>query len=151
MGGWGLANRPRSGVACAAVLIASTAIFLGAIAFAAENEPRVETLLDTGTTVLGQPIAYPTQGAARISAVIVTLAPGQETGRHRHSVPLYAHVLSGQVTIDYDGGGSKTFRAGDTFMEAVGTWHNGRNSGVEPVRILAVYLGAEGVANSERP
>ena len=141
----------RAAVACAAALVASAATFLAAIAFAADNDPHVETLLDTRTTVLGQPIAYPTQGAAQITAAIVTLAPGQETGRHRHPVPLYGQVLSGQVTIDYDGGGSKTFRAGDAFMEAVGTWHNGRNSGDEPVRILAVYLGAEGVANSERP
>lgn len=135
----------------AALLIASAAIALGTFGSAAKSQPEIETLLDTQTTVLGQPIAYPTEGAARITAVIVTLAPGEETGRHRHAVPLYGQVLSGQVTIDYDGHGSKTFRAGDAFMEALGTWHNGRNSGDEPVRILAVFLGAEGVPNTERP
>ena len=149
--GRGLATPSRAGHLCAALLIASAAILLGTLKSAAQNEPDVETLLDTQTTILAQPIAYPTQGAARITAVIVTLAPGEETGRHRHAVPLYGQVLSGQLTIGYDGHGSKTFRAGDAFMEALGTWHNGRNSGDEPVRILAVFLGAEGIANSERP
>ena len=63
-------------------------------------------------------------------------------------------VLSGQVTIDYgDYGahGSKTYKAGEAFMEAVGTWHNGHNSGDETLRILAIFMGAEGVPNVERP
>ena len=36
-------------------------------------------------------------------------------------------------------------------MEAVGTWHNGRNSGEGSLRILAIFMGPEGVANVERP
>ncbi len=89
--------------------------------------------------------------------MIVTLAPGQETGRHRHPVPLYGQVLSGQATTDYgdygDYGerGSKTYKAGEAFMEAVGTWHNGRNNGEGSLRILAIFMGPEGVANVERP
>jgi len=141
----------KAGLVCAGALILGAAAVLGAVKPAAKNQPNVEALLNTQTTVLDQPIAYPTQDAARITAVIVTLAPGEETGRHRHPVPLYGQVLSGQVTIDYDGHGSKTFQAGDAFMEAVGTWHNGRNSGDEPLRILAVFMGAEGIPNSEQP
>jgi quercetin dioxygenase-like cupin family protein len=117
----------------------------------AEEGPRIETLLETHTTNLGQPIEYPAQDAARITAVIVTLAPGEETGRHRHPVPLYGQVLAGQVTIDYGAHGSKTYKAGEAFMEAMNTWHSGRNSGDEALRILAVFLGAEGVANVVRP
>ena len=86
--------------------------------------------------------------------MIVTLAPGQETGRHRHPVPLYGQVLSGQLTVDYGESGelgSKTYTAGDAFMEAMDTWHNGRNSGDEALRILAIYMGAEGVPNTEKP
>ena len=115
------------------------------------DQPKVETLLDTGTTNLGQPIAYPTDGPARITAMIVTLAPGEETGRHRHPVPLYGQVLSGQVTIDYDGHGSKTYRAGEAFIEALNTWHNGRNSGDETLRILAIFIGADGEPNVVHP
>ena len=145
---------PRAGVLCAAILVAGAAIFAGAIKALAADQPVVETLLETQTTNLGQPIEYPVGNAAKITAMIVTLARGEETGRHRHSVPLYGQVLSGQVTIDYgDYGdyGSKTYKAGEAFMEAVGTWHNGHNSGGEILRILAIFMGAEGVPNVERP
>jgi quercetin dioxygenase-like cupin family protein len=133
------------------VLVAGAATFAGAIEALAADQPVVETLLETQTTNLGQPIEYPVGNAAKITAMIVTLAPGVETGRHRHSVPLYGQVLSGQVTIDYGDYGSKTYKAGEAFMEAVGTWHNGHNSGGEILRILAIFMGAEGVPNVERP
>lgn len=142
--------RPR---VLAAALIAA-ALIAGAVrlgAAAADGQPNLETLLDTETTNLGQPIRYPVAGAARITAVIVTLAPGEETGRHRHPVPLYGQVLSGQVTIDYGEQGIRTYRAGEAFMEAIDSWHNGRNSGEETLRILAIFIGAEGHPNVVRP
>ena len=36
----------------------------------------------------------------------------------------------------------------DTFMEAIGVAHNGRNTGSGPARILAVFMGADGVPNT---
>jgi len=153
-----LVIKARAGVLRTAILIVGAAIFVFPIkTLLAEDQPIIETLLDTQTTNLGQPIDYPTGTPAQITAMIVTLAPGQETGRHRHPIPLYGQVLSGQVTIDYgdygDYGelGSKTYKAGEAFMEAVDTWHNGRNNGEETLRILAVFMGAEGVAKVERP
>lgn len=145
----------RAGVLCAAALAVGAAVFALPIkALSQDDKPIVETLLETRTTILGQPLAYPSGGPAEITAVIVTLAPGQETGRHRHPVPLYGQVLSGQLTVDYGESGelgSKTYTAGDAFMEAMDTWHNGRNSGDEALRILAIYMGAEGVPNTEKP
>ncbi len=142
---------PRAGVLWAAILVAGAATFVDAIKALAADQPVIETLLETQTTNLGQPIEYPAGNAAKITAVIVSLAPGEETGRHRHAVPLFGQVLSGQVTIDYGDYGSKTYKAGEAFMEAVGTWHNGHNSGDETLRILAIFMGAEGVPNVERP
>jgi quercetin dioxygenase-like cupin family protein len=146
----------KSGAVCAALLgaallVAVAASLTGAVRALADDQPKVETLLETGTTNLGQPLAYPTEGAPRITAVIVTLEPGEETGRHRHPVPLYGQVLAGEVTIDYGEHGSKTYRAGEAFMESIDTWHNGRNSGDETLRILAVFIGAEGVPNTVLP
>jgi hypothetical protein len=37
------------------------------------------------------------------------------------------------------------YRAGDALMEAIAVAHNGRNTGSGPVRILAVFIGAEGL------
>ena len=111
----------------------------------------VRELLDTTTTNLGQPLHYPQDGAPRITSLIVTLQPGEETGRHRHSVLTYGHVLTGEVEIDYGDKGRKTYSAGDSFIEAVDTWHNGHNSSVEPLSILVVFMGAEDLPNVERP
>ena len=134
-----------------AVLLGAAVLAIAANLAAADDKPKVEALLQTGTTILGQPLAYPSGAPPRITAVIVTLEPGQETGRHRHPVPLYGQVLAGELTIDYDGHATKTYRAGEAFMEAIDTWHNGHNDGSETVRILAVFIGAEGVANTEQP
>ena len=140
----------RTRLLSAASLILIGLISVSAINALAVDQPAVETLLETQTTNIGQAIAYPS-GAAQITAVIVTLAPGGETGRHRHPVPLYGQVLSGELTVDYGEHGNKTYQAGDAFMEAMNTWHNGRNTGDHPLRILAVYMGADGVPNVVRP
>lgn len=116
----------------------------------AEDYQKVVKLLDTQTTILGQPLAYPADAPAQVTALIITMDPGEETGWHRHAVPLFATLLAGEVTVDYGEDGERTYRTGDSFMEAVGSWHNGRNSGTEPARLLAVFMGAAGVPNVER-
>lgn len=110
--------------------------------------PTAEPLLETGVTILNQPLAYPSTAAPQVTSAILTLAPGVETGLHRHDVPLFAHILSGELTVTYEDAGTRVYGAGDTLMEAVGTPHNGRNSGRTPVRILVVFMGAEGAANT---
>lgn len=126
------------------------ALLLAACSTAAPEAPAGPvTLLDKQqTTVLGQPLAYPTATPAQVSSAIITLLPGQETGPHLHEAPLYAYVLSGTVTVEYDGGVVKEFPAGTALMEAQNTRHNGRNLGSDTVRILVVNMGAEGVANT---
>ena len=38
----------------------------------------------------------------------------------------------------------RTYRQGDALMEAMDTAHFGADAGPQPVRILTVYMGAEG-------
>jgi quercetin dioxygenase-like cupin family protein len=104
-------------------------------------------LLSTGTTVVGEDIRYPTTGAARVTASIVTIQPGADTIMHRHPAPLFAYILEGELTVDYGTQGKRVFRKGDAFMEAMDVPHRGMNLGTATVRILAVYLGAEGTQN----
>ena len=108
----------------------------------------VTPLLASGETVIGQPIAYP-DGKAKGTAAIVTIPPGNETGWHVHAVPLFATMLEGELTVDYGAKGTKVYKTGDSLLEAMDWPHNGANKGDAPVRILAVYMGAEGVANAE--
>lgn len=110
---------------------------------AADNAYQdVEPLLATGQTIIGEPIAY-SPGAAKVTAVIVTIQPGEETRLHKHGVPLFAYILSGEATVDYGDKGVKVYPCGTAFMEAMDQWHHGMNHGKEPVRILAVYLGSD--------
>jgi quercetin dioxygenase-like cupin family protein len=108
-----------------------------------------EVLLDAQQlTILDQPIAYPKKGSAQVSSAILRLEPGQETGWHKHKVPLFAYVLEGTISVEYDAGVTKEYTAGTSLMEAQGVWHNGTNKGDVPVRILTVFMGASGVKNS---
>jgi len=101
-------------------------------------------LLSTGTNIIGETIRYPTTGAAHVTAAIVTLAPGAKTIVHKHGVPLFAYILDGELTVDYGARGKRTYRKGQAFMEAMAVAHFGINNGAQPVRILAVYMGAAG-------
>ena len=83
-----------------------------------------------------------------MSSAIVTIPPGAETGWHRHDTPLVVDVIEGVVTVEYDGGIVKEYGPGDTFVEAIGTRHNGRNLGDVDVVIYTVSIGAEGLQNT---
>ena len=105
-------------------------------------------LLKAGTDIVGQPLAYP-EGAPVITAAIVTLPPGRETGWHVHEVPLFVHILEGAITLDYGEKGTKVYAAGDSLMEAMNWPHNGTNKGTVPVSMIAVYMGGGGKADAK--
>jgi quercetin dioxygenase-like cupin family protein len=107
--------------------------------------PVATPLLETGADIAGVPFAYPTGAPALVTAVDVVFPPGARTGWHRHDVPLFNHVLAGELTVTYEGGVERVYRAGDTMVEAVGAAHWGRNDGAVAVRLLSVVIGAEGV------
>src|SRR5262245_16236028 len=145
-------SKPRrrpSASAAAGLLIAgclwwSMAVAETAAPLANKPEPGVRTVLSTGSTVTGQPIRYPSGAPAKITAVEITLQPGQQTGWHTHPVPLFGYILEGELTVDYGPRGQRVFRKGDGLAEAMDEAHNGRNVGREPVKILAVFIGMEG-------
>lgn len=120
----------------------------GGFALGRSSYPPLEILVSSSETILGQPIAYP-PGTPKVTAAIITMEPGQETGLHLHRTPLFAYILSGELTVNYGPEGERVFRQGNALLEAYNSDHNGRNSGTELTRILAVYMGAEGVANTE--
>lgn len=111
---------------------------------------NVPLLSKVSTTILGQPIVYPSSTQAEVSSSVLTMLEGQETGWHAHEAPMMAYILSGSVRVTYDGGIVKTYSAGEAIMEAIGTHHNGVSAGPGPVVILVVNIGADGVANTIR-
>ncbi len=108
--------------------------------------PTVD-LLSTSTTVVGEPLRYPTSGPAKVNVSIVTILPGADTVLHRHPAPLVAYILEGDMEVDYGDKGKRAFRKGDALVEAMDVAHRGMNTGTTPVKILAIYLGVEGTAN----
>lgn len=109
----------------------------------ADGYPAVP-LFSGSKTVMGEDIAYPATGEANVNAMIVTIAPGSKTELHQHGVPVFIHVLEGEVTVDYGDRGRKVFSQGQSFLEEMKVTHAGMNLGSVPVRILAVYMGAAG-------
>lgn len=127
--------------ASTALLIATGAAAAGDLGYPARE------LLVTEADVLGQPVAYPA-GIPRITSAIVTIEPGGEGQLHSHQVPMYAYVLQGAVTVNYGSHGTKVYSEGEALMEAQLVPHKGTNKGTEPVALLVVYMGAEGVPNA---
>jgi len=109
------------------------------------QDVQVKTLLRTSTNSIGQPIQYPHEGTPEVSVLIVEIAPGKQTGWHKHPVPLFGYVLSGQVTVHLANGGKHTFRQGEAMAEAVKVLHNGVNEGTEPTKLLIFVAGEKDV------
>ena len=134
------------------LLIAVAAFGLAAVSAplartTSQDYQRVAKLYSGATTVVGENVSYPVKGAPKISSVIVTMLPGEKTGWHTHGVPLFAYMLEGELQVDYGEKGVRTYRKGDAFLEAMAVPHNGVNKGPAPVRVLAVFMGAEGLKN----
>ena len=108
-------------------------------------------VLQSGTTVGGTAIAYPRTDSAEVTALVLDIAPGGETGRHMHPYPTLVYVLEGAIDVEMDGGVVHTYKAGDSFLEAVNTWHNGKNNGTAPAKVLVVFAGVHGKPNLVRP
>ena len=108
-------------------------------------------ILQSSVTNAGGRIRYPATDSAEVTALRVDIGPGGETGRHMHMYPAFVYVLEGAVEVEIEGGGSHGYKTGDSFVEAVKTWHNGKNRGSFPVKLLVVFAGVRGKPNLVRP
>jgi quercetin dioxygenase-like cupin family protein len=143
--------RLSSSVLAASATLAAL-LSTGALAQADAPATSATTLLETGAAVDGAPFAYPTAGAAQVTAVDVVFPPGSRTGWHQHDVPLFNYVVEGALTVTYADGTERVYSAGQAVMEAVSVAHWGRNDGDVNARLLTVVLGAEGVPyTAQRP
>ena len=111
---------------------------------------RALPILKTDKTVLGVPFFYPKDSPSEISATVITLMPGKETGWHTHHVPLFAYVLEGEITVNYAKIGKRIYKKGDAIMEAIDHAHNGVNTGSTSVQILTVFLSSKTGIKTEK-
>jgi len=123
-------------------LLAGAGLFCAGVIGAAEPLPAVtsQIILKTNRSWDGTPIAYP-QGKAEVTGIIVTLAPGAQTGWHAHPVPSFGMVLEGELEVELQDGRRLTLKAGDGLAEVFERAHNGRNTGSVPMKVLVFYAG----------
>lgn len=128
------------------MVAAIVGIAAAAVAFADDaysKAVRIVPLLKTSVDSLGKPIRYP-EANPEVSMLRVELPPGGATGWHTHPVPGLGYVLEGSLTVEYEGGRSVQLTSGQAFAEAVGVFHQARNLGTVPVKLVAVFLGEVG-------
>ena len=98
--------------------------------------------------ILERPIVYPTQQPAEVSSVIRVLQPAEETGWHKHMVPLHVYILQGEMNVEYDNSVVHTVSKGDAFVGVTDVWHNTTNTSNKPAVVFVVFMGAEGLENT---
>jgi quercetin dioxygenase-like cupin family protein len=117
---------------------------LDAAALDPANGVKVTPLAKETTSWDGKPIVYPA-GTAEMTALLIEIAPGAQTGWHCHLVPNFAYMLEGTLELVLDDGRRKRLNAGDVLSEVVNRSHNGRNVGSTAVKLVVFYAGAAGI------
>ena len=115
------------------------------------GKTRLSPVSKDSTTIAGEPLAYLATPTPEVSSAIMTIPPGTSTSWMTHPVPIYIYVLEGTLTVVFAEGQTRTFGAGEAFLQARTKWHHGRNDGKGTVRFLAVSLGARDVPDILHP
>jgi len=105
---------------------------------------RLEPILKTDTTSIGQRIVYPSFASDEVSVLKVTIPPGASTGWHKHVFPVFGYMIKGTLTVETKNGKSNEFTVGQAFSEVIDTLHNGVNNGKEDVVLIAFFMGEKG-------
>src|SRR5512140_1991585 len=108
-------------------------LLLCSIAPSAESDDytgaSVTVIKKATITADGRHMEYMRTDKPEVTALLVELPPGNETGWHLHPVPVYAYVLSGVLTAEMGNGQRQDYKEGEAIFEAVNTPHNGKNLG----------------------
>ena len=105
---------------------------------------KIEPVLKTDTTSLGQKIIYPQFNDNQVTILKITMPPGKSTGWHKQLIPVFAYVLEGTITVEFENKKSIVYLKNSTISESFNTYHNGVNRGNEDVVLLAFYMGEKG-------
>jgi quercetin dioxygenase-like cupin family protein len=136
---------PRSIRTFRKVLVAVAALTAAAAPFAA---PTVSAAGSDGEMV--KRVAshdLPNLPGKRLTAVVVTYAPGAKSARHHHAGSVWAYVLSGAIRSQNSATGpANVYRAGESFFEPPGSEHllSENASTTEPASLLAVHIADDG-------
>ena len=112
------------------------------------NDLIIEQILKSDTTSIGQKIIFPSVPNEEVTMLKITIPPGKTTGWHEHDFPVFAYVLKGKLTVEFENGKTSKFSENTSFAEVVHTIHRGINRENTDLVLLAFYLGEKGKALS---
>ena len=124
----------------AALVLAASGLWTGSTARAAGQDagPQVKPVIAE---------KLPNVPGKRITAVVVSYAPGGKSPTHRHAGSVVAYVLSGSIRSENSATGpAKVYKAGESFFEPPGSEHlvSENASATEPASLLAVFVADDG-------
>jgi len=103
-----------------------------------EYKPKVKT-----ETLIEEPL--PGDDSRTVIIQELTVEPGYVGGRHYHTGPVYVYVVEGEFTVETEGRGAQTFKAGQLYKEPVGTPMLPRNtSGSDDLKLVIFQIGEKG-------
>lgn len=111
----------------------------------------VREIAKTMVAANGQPVRYLRTGKPEVTALIVEIPPGGETGWHLHPVPVYAYVIKGTLDVEMENGDVHTYHEGDAIIEMVNTPHSGKNRARSSQAGGLLYRGARGAQHNKGP
>jgi quercetin dioxygenase-like cupin family protein len=118
-------------------ITATFVILIGAAFFSlSAQQPTV-----TRKVLIQQDLAIPGYTAAMVS---VEIPVGGREGKHTHPGTAMVVVQEGELTLDYEGKPTMTYKAGQSFSVEPGKIHEGINKGNTPVRAIASFVVEKG-------
>jgi quercetin dioxygenase-like cupin family protein len=120
--------------------------FLAAIAFAGVSAMTVASTAHAAAPLKRTPLALhvlePSKSVSAVHVVRLDFAPGQQTGLHKHPVPVIGYVLQGSFVVQVDGKPAQTFTQGQSILEPANTQIDrfDNTSKTEPAVLIATYL-----------
>ena len=76
--------------------------------------------------------------------VMVEIPVGGREGRHTHAGTILVNVESGELTLDYEGKPTVTYKPGESFFVDPGKIHEGINRGTVAVKAIASFVTEKG-------
>jgi quercetin dioxygenase-like cupin family protein len=95
----------------------------------------------TRKVLIQQDLTIPGYTAALVS---VEIPVGGREGRHTHPGTAMVVVQEGELTLDYEGKPTMTYKAGQSFYVEPGKIHEGINKGKTAVRAIASFVVEKG-------
>jgi quercetin dioxygenase-like cupin family protein len=124
-------------------LFVAVALF-SSVVHAGASAPTSTRIVSAGEAWDGSPYREYPRGQPELVLERVILPPGAALPWHTHPAPAIGYVLSGALTVESRGNGSRHVRAGEALPESVGGVHRGV-AGAEGAELLVFRASALGL------